>query len=72
LKQSNSVAPLAEAVARQFAEGPDAPFAILNIDLGIEVAPYSLLMRAGATLTPAARTLVNLMMQAVAQAPTPP
>jgi DNA-binding transcriptional LysR family regulator len=71
LKQSNSVAPLAEAVARQFAEGPDAPFAILNIDLGIEVAPYSLLMRAGATLTPAARTLVNLMMQAVAQASTP-
>lgn len=71
LKQSNSVAPLAEAVARQFAEGPDAPFAILNIDLGIEVAPYSLLMRAGATLTPAARTLVNLMMQAVTLASTP-
>jgi DNA-binding transcriptional LysR family regulator len=66
LKQSNSVAPLAEAVARQFAEGPDAPFAIVNIDLGIEVAPYSLLMRAGATLTPAAATLVNLMMQSVA------
>jgi DNA-binding transcriptional LysR family regulator len=65
LKQSNSIAPLAEAVARPFAEGPDAPFAILNIDLGIEVAPYSLLMRAEATLTPAAATLVNLMMQAV-------
>ncbi len=63
--QSNSVAPLAEAVARQFAEGPDAPFAILNIDLGIEVAPYSLLMRAGATLTPAAATLVHLMLQSV-------
>ena len=72
LKQSNSIAPLAEAVARQFAEGPDAPFAILNIDLGIEVAPYSLLTRAGSALTPAATTLVNLMMQAVALTATPP
>ena len=72
LKQSNSIAPLAEAVARQFAEGPDAPFAILNIDLGIEVAPYSLLTRAGSALTPAATTLVNLMMQAVTQTATPP
>lgn len=70
LKQSNSIAPLAEAVARQFAEGPDAPFAILDVDLGIEVAPYSLLMRAGSTLTPAATTLVNLMMQAVAPSAT--
>ncbi|MES2145948.1 MAG: LysR family transcriptional regulator [Pseudomonadota bacterium] len=67
LKQSNSVAPLAEAVARQFAEGPNAPFAIVNCDLGIEVAPYSLLTRAGSTLTPAATTLVNLMLQAVGQ-----
>lgn len=67
LKQSNSIAPLAKAVARQFAEGPNAPFAILDVDLGIEVAPYSLLTRAGATLTPAATTLVTLMMQAVAQ-----
>lgn len=72
LKQSNSIAPLAEAVARQFAEGSDAPFAILNIDLGIEVAPYSLLTRAGSALTPAATTLVNLMMQAVALTATPP
>ncbi len=67
LKQSNSIAPLAEAVAKQFAEGPDAPFAILKIDLGIEVAPFSLLTRAGATLTPAATTLVSLMMQAAGQ-----
>jgi DNA-binding transcriptional LysR family regulator len=67
LKQSNSIAPLAEAVALQFADGPDAPFAILQIDLGIEVAPYSLLTRAGTTLTPAAAVLVNLMMQAAGQ-----
>ena len=66
LMQSNNIAPLAEAVARQFAEGPDAPFAILDIDLGIEVAPYSLLTRAGSVLTPAATTLVNLMLQSVA------
>lgn len=72
LKQSNSVAPLAEAVARQFAEAPDAPFAILNSDLGIEVAPYSLLIRAGATLTPAAATLVNAMMQGVTPMPEIP
>jgi DNA-binding transcriptional LysR family regulator len=63
LKQSNSVAPLAAAVALQFAQGPDAPFAMLNVDLGIEVSPYSLLTRAGATLTPAAATIAGLILQ---------
>jgi DNA-binding transcriptional LysR family regulator len=63
LKQSNSIAPLASAVALQFAEGPDAPFAVLKVDLGIEVSPFSLLTRAGATLTPAAATIAGLILQ---------
>lgn len=66
LRQSDSIAPLAAAVARQFAEGADVPLAILAIDLGIEVAPYSLLTRAGSRLTPAAATLVELMLHAAA------
>jgi len=66
LRQSDSIAPLAAAVARQFAEGADVPLAILDIDLGIVVAPYSLLTRAGSRLTPAAATLVELMVHAAA------
>lgn len=65
LKQSNSIAPLAAAVALQFAQGPDAQFSVLDVDLGIEVSPYSLLTRAGATLTPAAATISGLILQAV-------
>jgi DNA-binding transcriptional LysR family regulator len=62
LQQTNSIAPLALAVAHQFATGPDAPFAVLQVDLGISVAPYGLLTRAGASLTSAANILVDLIM----------
>jgi DNA-binding transcriptional LysR family regulator len=65
LRQSNVVAPLAKAVADQFAEGPDAPLVQVKIDLGIEVAPYSLLTRKGARLTAAADTVLKLIRAGV-------
>lgn len=61
LHQSNVVAPLAQAVADQFARGPDAPLVQVPVDLGIEVAPYSLLMRKGARLTAAAETVLRIV-----------
>jgi DNA-binding transcriptional LysR family regulator len=64
LRQSNVVAPLAQAVADQFAEGPDAPLVQVRIDLGIEVATYSLLTRKGARLTAAADTILRLIRAA--------
>lgn len=63
LQQSNSIAPLAQAVADQFASGPDAAFAIIRADLAISVAPYSLLTRRGVFLPPAARTILGLITQ---------
>jgi DNA-binding transcriptional LysR family regulator len=65
LRQSNVVAPLAQAVADQFAEGPDAPLVQVNINLGIEVSPYSLLTRKGARLTAAADTILKLIRAGV-------
>lgn len=65
LQQSNSIAPLAQAVADQFASGPDAAFAIIASDLNISVAPYSLLTRRGVFLPPAARTILGLITQSL-------
>ena len=61
LHQSNVVAPLAQAVADQFAWGPDAPLVQVPVDLGLEVAPYSLLIRKGARLTAAAETVLGIV-----------
>lgn len=54
LKDSDAVAPLAAPVATAFATGPDAAFTRLPLDLGLSVAPWGLLRRAGADLPPAA------------------
>jgi len=61
LQQSNVVAPLAKAVAQQFAAGPDAALAQVDIDLGLSVTPYSLLTRKGARLTAAAETVLEIV-----------
>jgi DNA-binding transcriptional LysR family regulator len=61
LRQSNLVAPLARAVADQFATGPDAPLVQVEAEFGIEVEPYSLLTRKGARLTAAAETILGLV-----------
>lgn len=68
IQQSNAIAPLARAVADQFARGPDAPYAEVPVDLGIVVAPYGLLTRQGATLPPAARLVSQAMLAAARRA----
>jgi DNA-binding transcriptional LysR family regulator len=61
IQQSNAIAPVASSVAQNFA-GPHSPYAILPLDLGLTVAPYGLMTRAGATLPPAARRLRDLIL----------
>lgn len=69
LQQNNAIAPMATAVARLFAFGPGAPFAILPVDLGIRVAPYGMITRAGGTLPPAAACLRDMVMATAAGPP---
>ena len=59
------IAPLAQAVADQFASGPDAAFAIIQTDLAISVAPYGLLTRRGVFLPPAAQAILGLITQSL-------
>lgn len=66
LQQSNAIAPLARAVCERFASGPDSPYAVLPVDLGIVVEPYGLLTRTGAILTPVARRLVDMIVAGTA------
>jgi len=61
LQQSNAIAPLANAVATSFAQGSEAAYAVLPLDLGIRVAPYGLITRAGSRLTPAAERIRTLI-----------
>ena len=62
IQQTNAIAPLARAVAHQFASAPDAPYTVVDCDLGIEVVPFGLITRAGTTLTPAAQGLMELVV----------
>jgi DNA-binding transcriptional LysR family regulator len=67
MQQSNAIAPVASAVADTFASGPDSPYVILPIDLGIEVEPFGLITRAGSSLP----RVVTLMIDMVARKPEP-
>lgn len=58
VQRSDAVAPLARAVAEQFADGACA---ILPIDMDLSVAPYGLMTRAGAALPTSARKLHGLL-----------
>lgn len=62
IQQSNAIAPLALAVARQFAGSDMAQCRILPLDLGFEVESFSLLTPAGSHLTPAAERLRSLVL----------
>jgi len=62
LQQTNAIAPLALAVADVFASSPDAPYAQLPLDLGIEVEPFGLMTRAGMILPPAAQYLADTIL----------
>lgn len=65
LQQSNVVAPLAQAVADNFARDPAAPFVQVALDLGITVSPFSLLTRKGVRLTSAAETILGIIRLAL-------
>lgn len=69
LRRSDAIAPLARAVAALFATTERAEFAVLPVDLQIEVAPFGLLTREGPGLTPAAERVRELILNAV---PSPP
>ncbi len=60
VQRSDAVAPLAQAVAEQFA---GSSCAILPIDLGLSVMPYGLMTRAGAALPIAARKVSELLLR---------
>ncbi|QYZ71476.1 LysR substrate-binding domain-containing protein [Neotabrizicola shimadae] len=65
VQQTNAIAPLAQAVADQFAGTPDAPYGVVPLDLGVVVPAYGLVTRAGSELTPAAALLARLMMDRI-------
>lgn len=54
VRQTDAIAPVALAVARQFGGDPTASIITLPLQLGIEVDPFGILLRTGALLTPAA------------------
>ena len=64
LQQSDAIAPLATAVADRFAAREDAPFRVLPVALGIEVAPFGLVTRSGGTLPPVAERVMALVLEA--------
>jgi DNA-binding transcriptional LysR family regulator len=68
LSQSNAIAPLSRSVAQRFATDATAPYATLPLDLGIRMAAFGLVTRAGAVLTPAAGRIKALILHS---APSP-
>ena len=69
IQQSNAIAPLARAVCDRFSAAPDAPYVILPLDLGITVAPFGLLTRSGAILTPVAQRLAAMITAGQGEVP---
>jgi DNA-binding transcriptional LysR family regulator len=69
IQQSNAIAPLARAVCDRFSAAPDALYVILPLDLGITVAPFGLLTRAGAILTPVAQRLAAMITAGQGEVP---
>ena len=59
VQQSNAIAPLARAVSAIFCRGPQAAFAEVEMDLGIEVEPFGLLTLVDSMLTPVAQRLAD-------------
>lgn len=65
LNQTDAIAPLATPVVDSFAGNPSVPFVSLPVDLGLSVAPFSLVTRAGAQMTPSAQRLIDGIMAAL-------
>lgn len=64
VQQSNAIAPIARAVTDTFAQGPDAPYAVLPIDLGFEVEPFGLITRAGSPLPAVVQRVADMALMA--------
>lgn len=62
LQQSNAIAPLAHAVCAAFTQGPEAPYRVLPVELGIEVEPFGFITRADTLLTPAAARMAQMLL----------
>lgn len=62
LNQTDAIAPLAEPVVESFSGNPSMPFVALPINLGITVAPFSIVTRIGSALTPSARRLADSIL----------
>jgi DNA-binding transcriptional LysR family regulator len=64
LNQTDAIAPLATPVVDSFAGNPSVPFVSLPIDMGLSVAPFSLVTRTGAQMTPSAQRLIDAILAA--------
>jgi DNA-binding transcriptional LysR family regulator len=64
LNQTDAIAPLATPVVNSFAGNPSVPFVSLPVDLGLSVAPFSLVTRARAQMTPSAQRLIDAILAA--------
>ena len=62
LNQTDAIAPLATPVVNSFAGNPSVPFVSLPVDLGLSVAPFSLVTRFGSQMTPSAQRLADGIM----------
>ncbi len=65
LNQTDAIAPLATSVVDSFAGNPSVPFVSLPVDFGLSVAPFSLVTRTGAQMTPSAQRLIDGILAAV-------
>lgn len=64
LNQTDAIAPLATPVVDSFAGNPSVPFVSLPVDLRLSVAPFSLVTRTGAQMTPSAQRLIDTILTA--------
>lgn len=64
LNQTDAIAPLATPVVDSLSGNPSVPFVSLPVDLGLSVAAFSLVTRAGALMTPTAQRLVDGILAA--------
>jgi DNA-binding transcriptional LysR family regulator len=62
LNQSDAIAPLATPVVESLSGNPSVPFVSLPVDLGLTVAPFSLVTRIGSHLTPSAQRLADAVL----------
>ena len=62
LNQTNAIAPLARPVVDSFSGNPSMPFVALPTDLGLNVAPFSMVTRIDARLTPSAQRLKEAIL----------